>query len=152
MGYTRTFAQLKSKYCSKTKNSQPSSILKRQKRMRFMDVPEEHVYVYQTTNREEAAMNKNRENPYPGLKKDKLERLFRQERKREEDSVFTQVLHLTGGELCDPPATLPESEDEPNNSSNKTKKETDPGTTHPETNSTVEPETSNPLKDRISRV
>ena len=47
-----------------------------------MDEPEEHIY--HTTNREEAAMSKKRENPYPGLKKDMLKRLFRQERKRED--------------------------------------------------------------------
>ena len=77
---------------------------------------------------------------------------FRQERKREKDSNFTQVPHLTREEPRDPPAALPESEDKPNNSSNKTMKETDPGTTSPETNPTFEPETSNPLKDRIRRV
>ena len=82
--------------------------------MRFMDVPDEHVYVYQTTNREEAAMNKNRENPYPGLKKGSFMRLFRQERK---DIDLTQVPNLTRGEPPDPPAALPHSEDKPINSS-----------------------------------
>ena len=67
-----------------------------------MDEPEEHVY--HTINREKAAMNKKRENPGLGLKKDMLKRLFRQERKREEDI-------------------------EPNNSSNEIMRETDPSKT-----------------------
>ena len=67
-----------------------------------------------------------------------LKRLFRQERKREEDSDFTEVPHLTRGEPCDPPAALPESEDKPHIPS--IKQETDPGATSPETNPTIEPE------------
>ena len=79
-GIHKDLCSNKCKILLKNINSQPSSILKRQKRVRFMDVPEEHIY--HITNREEAVMNKNRENPYPGLKKDTLLRLFRQERKR----------------------------------------------------------------------
>ena len=56
-----------------------------------------------------------------------LKRLFRQERKKEEDIEL-------------------------NNSSNETMKETDHSTTSPESNPIVEPETTNQLKDRIRRV
>ena len=55
-----------------------------------MDEPEEHIY--HALNREESAMNKKRENPYPGLKKYMLKR---QEGQREEDNVFTEVSHRT---------------------------------------------------------
>ena len=98
-------------------------------------------------NRERAAMIKERQNPYLGLKKDMIKRLFRQQRKKEENSDFTEVPPLTRDELPDPPAALPESGDELNKSSHETMKEAGPGATSPDTNSMIEPEKSNPLKD-----